>query len=112
MIHPVNFVMKNLDVVLEILCWMRYNALERMNTISFLGDDPRSGRVWAYPVMAQSMIVHHGILPTFPRHPRQWNSLTLPIIIIVVKHFGLFQLIELLDLAVRSVANLFTRLIV
>ena len=38
MIHPVNFVMKNLDVILRILRWMRNNALELMNTILFLGD--------------------------------------------------------------------------
>jgi hypothetical protein len=104
--------MKNLDVILGLLRWMRNNALELMSAISFLGDEPRSGRVWAYPVMAQSMIVHHGMLPAFARHLRQWSSLTLPIIRIVVKHFGLFQLIGLLDLAVRSVTNLFTRLIV
>jgi len=91
---------------------MRNNPFELVDTISFLGDEPCSSRVWAHTMIAQSMIMHNGMLPPPISHPRQRNNLTLPTIRLVAKLFGVFILVRLLDLAVGGVANFFTKLIV
>jgi hypothetical protein len=78
-ILPILFIPKNLDVIIA-LPWMRNNPFELVDTISFMGDEPRSSWVWAHTVIAQSMIMHNGILTPSISHPRQRNSLTLPTI--------------------------------
>jgi len=103
--------LKNLGVIIA-LSRMRNNPLKLVDTISFLGDEPRSGWVRAHTVIAQSMIMYNGILPAIVRHPRKRNSATPALSIIsVVKHLGVFGLVEPLDLAVDGVTNLFTRLV-
>ena len=66
-ILPILLILENLDVIIA-LPWMRNNPFELVDTISLLGDEPRSSWAWAQTVVAQRMIMHNGILAPSTSH--------------------------------------------
>ena len=66
-ILPILLILENLDVIIA-LPWMRNNPFELVDTISLLGDEPRSSWGWPPTVVAQIMIMHNGILAPSTSH--------------------------------------------
>ena len=66
-ILPILLILENLDVIIA-LPWMRNNPFELVDTISLLGDEPRSSWGWPQTAVTQRMIMHNGILAPSTSH--------------------------------------------